>query len=114
MMKKWQNYCNVPLKSFWLERLAEEFIANWSYRGKSSVYYDWMVRDFFSWLKGQANTYIFLPITYEAISLGDAWKSRAESAYERARKACDHEAANKNVDAWWEWKNIFGDDVPLN
>ncbi len=50
MLKKWQGNCNVPMKSFWLERLAEEFLGGWQYRGKSSVYYDWMVRDFFQWV----------------------------------------------------------------
>jgi hypothetical protein len=34
--------------------------------------------------------------------------------YNRAAKGCQYEAENKNTDAWWEWHNIFGDDVPLN
>ncbi len=114
MLKKWQTNCNVPMKSFWFELLAEQFISGWQHRGKSYLYYDWMARDFFEYLRKKENGYIFLPVTYETISLGNAWKSRADSAYDRAVKGCEYEAAAQNTDAWWEWRNIFGDDVPLN
>jgi hypothetical protein len=114
MLKKWQFNCSVPLKSFWLELLAEEFISSWEHRGKSYVYYDWMVRDFFIYLIAKSNGWLTLPSTYEMISLGDSWKSRGETARDRAIKGCEYEAANQNFDAWWEWKNIFGEDVPQN
>lgn len=34
MPKIWKRYCNVPLKSFYLEQLAIEFLAHWSSAGK--------------------------------------------------------------------------------
>ena len=112
MMKKWQEHCSVPLKSFWIELLAISFIAGWEHRGKTSVYYDWMVRDFFKYVIDKANSYVTVPGTYELIWLGSDWKSRAESARDRAIKGCQYESETKDFDAWWEWKNIFGDDVP--
>lgn len=114
MMKKWQAYCSVPLKSFLVELVAIEFISSWQHHGNTSVYYDWMVRDFLQHLINKAGSYVLVPGTYEIIWLGSDWKSRAESAYSRAVKGCQYEADNKNTDAWWEWHNIFGDDVPLN
>ncbi len=36
----------VPIKSFCVELLAIDFLNTWQYRGKTTVYYDWMVRDF--------------------------------------------------------------------
>ena len=84
MLKKWQDYCSVPLKSFWLELLSEEFISQWQYAGNSTTYYDWMVRDFFAFLLTRANGGLHLPSTYEYISLGDDWKSKTTSAYDRA------------------------------
>lgn len=114
MMKKWQEYCSVPLKSFLVELVAIEFIASWQYHGKTSVYYDWMVRDFLQFLINKAGSYVLVPGTFEIVWLGSDWKSRAESAYNRAVKGCQYEAENNNTDAWWEWHNIFGDDVPLN
>ena len=75
-----------------------------------------MVRDFFKYLIGKSNSYLIVPGNYEIVWLGSDWKSKAESARDRAIKACEYEAesdgSTKEVDAWWEWKNIFGDDVP--
>jgi Second Messenger Oligonucleotide or Dinucleotide Synthetase domain len=114
MLKKWQEHCSVELKSFWIELLAVEFLTTWEFRANSSGYYDWMVRDFFQFLIGRANGYLILRTTYECIVLGDAWKVKAETAFVRAVKACDYEAIDNNTDAWWEWRNIFGPDVPMN
>lgn len=112
MLKRWQDYCSVPLRSFCLELLAIDFVAQWQYRGQSRVYYDWMVRDFFVWVIGKASTYVFVPGTYEVIALGDAWKSRAESARDRAKKACKYEADGLPYHAGEEWQKIFGTDIP--
>jgi hypothetical protein len=112
MLKKWQENCSVPLKSFVLELLSIEFIASWPYRGKSSTYYDWMVRDFFAFLTNKTGSYVFVPGIFEIVWLGNEWKSRADSAHERAVRGCEYEAADKDFDAWWEWSHIFGNDVP--
>jgi hypothetical protein len=114
MLKKWQENCAVELKSFWIELLAVEFLATWEFRAKSTSYYDWMIRDFFEFLIGRANGYLILRTTYECIALGDAWKLKAETAFVRAVKACDYEAIDNNTHAWWEWRNIFGPEVPLH
>jgi len=113
MMKKWQGVCNVPLKSFCIELLAIDFLSTWEYRGRTTVYYDWMVRDFFKYLIGKAYSYVFVPGTSESIYLGDAWKSRAESAYNRAKIACEHESENRPYSAGEEWQKIFGTYIPV-
>ena len=114
MMKRWQEYCNVPLRSFLIELLAIEFLATWEHRGKSTVYYDYMVRDFLGFLKGKYSwSTVTVPGTYEAIALGDTgWKSRAETGYDRAVKACQFEAENMPYSAGSEWQKIFGTDIP--
>jgi hypothetical protein len=113
MMKCWQGYCSVPLKSFHIELIAIEFLDQWAHAGKSKVYYDWMMRDFFSFLLGKANLYVFAPGTYELMYLGDAWKSRAQTAYDRAVKATQYEADKKPTSAGEEWQKIFGIDIPI-
>ena len=60
----------------------------------------------------KANAYVFAPGTYEALWLGDAWKSRAETALIRAQKACDFERDSKEADAGGEWQKIFGNEIP--
>jgi len=112
MMKRWQEHCNVSLKSFCIELLSIDFLATWEHRGKSTVYYDWMTRDFLKWLCGKTWQSVSVPGTYEAISLGDAWKSKAESAHARAEKACNYETDDMPYSAGEEWQKIFGDFIP--
>lgn len=113
MMKCWQDYCSVPVKSFWLELLAVNFLGTWGYRGKGTTYYDWMVRDFLQYLVGRAWGTVTVPGTYETISLGSDWKSRAESAHSRAVKACEYESKNDSYSAGAEWQKIFGTQIPV-
>lgn len=112
MMKTWQANCSVQLKSFWIELLAVNFLHSWPHREQSKFSYDLMVRDFFEYLKGMANRVLYVPGTSESILLGDAWLSRAESAYLLAAKACLHEAAGDGLNAGLEWQKIFGTDIP--
>lgn len=112
MLKCWQAYCSVPIKSFYLELLAIDFLDQWAHKHESFFYYDWMCRDFFEWMITKANTFVVAPGTWDAKWLGDAWKSRAESALGRARKACDFERDSDMWNAGDEWQKIFGGDIP--
>jgi hypothetical protein len=113
MLKCWQGYCSVPLKSFCLELLAADFLATWQYRQNSSTYYDWMIRDFLQYLLGKKWSYVYVPGTYESIAVGADWESRAQSAYDRAVKACGYESADQDALAGAEWQKIFGTDIPI-
>jgi hypothetical protein len=97
-----------------LELLAVNFLSQWQHYDKSTVYYDWMVRDFFADLKGRAWTTLYVPGTYESMILTDVWKSRAESAHARAVKACQFEADNMPYTAGEEWQKIFGTYIPIS
>ena len=111
MMKRWQSYCSVPIKSFWIELLAIRFLAGWQYRNKTRVYYDYMIRDFLSYMERQAHGFVYAPGTNEAMYLGDAWVSRVVTAKNRAIKACSLEVVN-GAGAGDEWQKIFGADIP--
>lgn len=112
MLKAWQACCSVPIKSFHLELVASEFIAQSAWRLNNWFYFDWIMRDFFAFLYNRANGIVVRPGIFEIISLGDAWKSRAESAYNRALKACAYERDNRIAEAGDEWQKIFGIDIP--
>jgi hypothetical protein len=114
MMKCWQGHCSVPLKSFHIELMAVEFIKTWGNRGKSKVYYDWMVRDFLAHLLSQQNATLYAPGTGEALYPGALWASRADTALTRARKACNYEADKQWGLAGDEWQKIFGTYIPRN
>lgn len=44
MVKIWKRECNVPIKSYILETLATEFMAQCPWRFQSLFWYDWIVR----------------------------------------------------------------------
>jgi hypothetical protein len=111
MMKRWQDECNVPLKSFQLERLAVEFLRGWQYSNRGLFWYDWMVRDFFAFLIGRANTFLVMPGTGEVVALGDSWLTRTQSAYRKALSACENEQGNYEALAGADWQAIFGSSV---
>jgi hypothetical protein len=112
MMKAWQEYCSVPIKSFQLELVAAEFLAQCPWRMYDSFWFDWISRDFFSYLYWKVNKWIDVPGSGESIYLGDDWQSRADSAYSRAVKACDYERDNYVMLAGEEWQKIFGQQIP--
>ncbi len=108
MLKIWKWYCSVPIKSFALEQIAIDFLAQWSNAGKGYHWYDWMLRDFFAYLLTRRNDFAVLPATSEVIFFGDEWSSRAETAFGRAQRACGFEEFNLNASAGEEWQKIFG------
>jgi hypothetical protein len=112
MLKSWQRYCSVPIKSFELELVAADFIAQCPWRLYDFFWFDWITRDFFAYLYHRANSFVTVPGTLEQIYLGNDWQSRAASAYGRAEKACQYEKDNYVEAAGEEWQKIFGNQIP--
>lgn len=111
--KQWQRYCDVPLKSFCIERVAIAFLHQWPYRERDVFWHDWMMRDFFAFLITKAGTSIAMPGTGETVDLGHDWLSKARTAYGRAVKACEYEHSNSEGLAGGEWQKIFGQAIPM-
>jgi hypothetical protein len=111
MIKCWQDNCNVPLKSFMIERLAEDFLLLWQFHQQGVFFYDWMVRDFFAYLISHANSHVVMP-GGEIVLLGAEWLSRAQTAYRNAVNACQNERDNYQWLAGEDWQKIFGSKIP--
>lgn len=110
MLKIWKYACSVPIKSLALELMAIEFLSSWTNYDKGSTYYDWMIRDFFSYMLTKVRGSIIIPGTSEFLYYGNDWQSRVESALERAKKACEYETQDAYDSlATAEWKKIFSD-----
>ena len=112
MLKSWQAFCSVPIKSFQLELVAAEFLAQSPWRLNDYFWFDWIIRDFFFYLYHQANNRISIPGIPELSFLGNDWQSRVVTAWSHAIKACDYEQANYVEAAGEEWQKIFGQDIP--
>jgi hypothetical protein len=112
ILKCWQGCCSVEIKSFWLEIISVNFLRYWQYSSNSPMYYDWMVRDYLSYLVSSKNGFISAPGTGETMFLGDRWLSKANSALIRAVRACQYESDKLPFSAGDEWQKIFGSDMP--
>ena len=117
IFKQWQRYCDVPIKSFQLEAMVKTVLPTVYYFGHSAGgydewWFDWFVRDVFASMVGWGNGTFAMPVTGEVIQLGDAWLSKARTAYARAIKASELEQFNQNQSAGDEWQKIFGTMIP--
>lgn len=108
IVKAWKYHCNVPIKSFHVEQLVRDFITTYAFRDKDYFYYDWFVRDFLAFLCSKQHAALYAPASNEVVGIGDAWYSRAVTAYERAVKACEYEREDYIVLAGEEWQKLFG------
>lgn len=113
MIKAWKRQCNVPIKSYLLEQLGIEFIAQWENAGNGPYFYDWMMRDFFAYMFGRQNGSGYLPVSNTPFLYDNAWASRVETAAKTAMRACNYERnALYSAVAGEEWQKIFGNLIP--
>jgi len=78
------------------------------YRDKGLFWYDWMIRDFFAFLFPYLDGSTNIIGTADVVPLGDEWRTKLETAYNRAMKACEYEHADRGLSAAIEWEKIFG------
>ncbi|MEH7868756.1 hypothetical protein V7795_16470 [Rhizobium laguerreae] len=114
MLKIWKRERNVPLKSYQIELLVADFLPTYTYRQHDYFYYDWFMRDFFTWLCSKAWADFVLPGTFETINLGNEWLSKAETARACAEQACGYEHDDLTILAGEEWQKIFGGRIPIH
>lgn len=113
VLKQWKRHCDVPIKSFHLEQLVGEALPDISWGAYDEFWFDWIVRDVFAHMIRRAGGGFFMSGgIYEWIDLGDAWKSKAETAYQHTLQACEYESENLNILAGSEWRKIFGTVIP--
>lgn len=112
MMKAWREHCSVPLKSFQFEVLVTEFLTGYGHRDQDYFYYDWFVRDFLLYLIGRRNGSIIAANSGETVWLGEAWLSKAQTAYANAVSACENEKNDYVYLAGEDWQKIFGSRIP--
>lgn len=114
MARSWKFYCNVPIKGLLIDTLAYRFLTNWSDRDKSYLYYDWMSRDFFAYLKDQNKDQTI----WNAIGSGqyiynsDNFRYKATIAYNKSLEAIKLQTDNYEWSAKQKWREIYGYRFP--
>jgi len=112
MLKAWRRTERVPISALALEILVTEFVRIWTYQRRSLLFYDWMLRDFFFWLREQGGRVLAVPGAVEALALGHNWVGRADRAYRLAESAARLERENRNDEAERAWRKLFGPGTP--
>lgn len=112
MLKSLQRFLDIPVNSFIIERLLLEFLPT---RSKATIayrWYDWMIRDFLSYMINRSPEYIVLPGTSQIVPFGDNWKDKVKRAHQTAVVACEYEARNLDEAAGSAWQALFGAAIP--
>ncbi|OYY94436.1 MAG: nucleotidyltransferase [Hydrogenophilales bacterium 28-61-23] len=114
MARAWRDYNNVPMSGMLIDTLAYQFIAAWSHRDKSYLYYDYLTRDFFNFLAAQseAQTYWLAPGSNSYVWRKGKFEYKARQAELRALEAIEHQANNREWSAKQKFREIYGTAFP--
>lgn len=116
MMRAWRRKWNVPIGGLLIDTLAYQFIDDWDNRDKSYFYYDWMCRDFLSYVARQDKDQVYwrAPGSGQYVRRRGAFEAKARKCYHLALQAIAHESQTPKQEwsAKQRWREIFGSSFP--
>lgn len=116
MMRAWKRTWDVPIGGLLIDSLAYRFIADWEYRDKSYLYYDYMCRDFFRWMGEQDpdQEYWAAPGSEQRVYGKGLFQSKANICLRLSKEAIENETAQpkREWSAKKKWRDIFGSEFP--
>lgn len=116
MVRSWKDYNNVSIKGVTIDILVHRFLKDYEYKSNTSVYYDYMTRDFFSFLMNVPTTQSsFLVMgSNRYITDNGYFQYKAKQAYNLALEAIE---ADQNKYYWTrndKFRSIYGTRFPYN
>ncbi|MYB57544.1 MAG: nucleotidyltransferase [Gemmatimonadetes bacterium] len=116
MMRAWKSKWDVPIGGLLVDTLAYQFIDDWQYKDKSFLYYDYMCRDFFSFMADQDKDqeYWRAPGSGQYVYGKGLFQWKAKRCHNISIEAIKHETANpkREWSAKQKWREIFGTSFP--
>ncbi|MBU3137571.1 nucleotidyltransferase [Clostridium gasigenes] len=114
MARAWKNKCSVPMSGILIDTLAYKFIKNWDNKDKSFLYYDWMSRDFFKYLKDieKSQLHWLAPGSNRYVIKDGNFQDKALEAYNKSLEAITYEDNNNSYSAKMKWREIYGTKFP--
>lgn len=112
MARAWKDRNNVLMSGILIDTSAYNFIKNWKYKGESYVYYDWMSRDFFKYLKDidREKSSWLKPGSNARLEKNGSFQNKASIAYEKSLEAISYES--NEYTAKQKWREIYGTKFP--
>ena len=114
MARAWKGIWNVPIGGLLLDTFAHSFLADWQYRDKSFIYYDWMSRDFFAYLMNRAPSqsyWLALGSSQYVWRKGD-FEYKAKRCYNISLEAIDADRNGYEYTRNQKWREIYGNQYP--
>ncbi|MDC1068899.1 nucleotidyltransferase domain-containing protein [Candidatus Kapabacteria bacterium] len=114
MVRAWKQKCNVKMSGYLIDTLAYKFIENWKYNDKSYIYYDWMSRDFFKYLKDYDDdkAYTYALGSNQKVYLTKGFSNKGKDAYNKSLRAIQYQEDDSNTSAKLKWREIYGTKFP--
>lgn len=114
MSRAWKDKNSVLISGILIDTLAYKFIDCWEYKDKSYLYYDYMSRDFFEYLKNIDinQEYWLAPGSKKYVYKTGDFQCKAKKAYETSLEAIIYESEEKTYSAKEKWREIYGSKFP--
>jgi len=114
MVRAWKEQNNVLLGGLLIDTLAYRFLKDWEYRDKTTVYYDWMTRDFFDYLSSidDSQSYWCAVGSNQLIYRKGPFAAKAKKAYDAAVAAIAYKTSGYDYSANLKWQEIYGTRFP--
>lgn len=113
MTRAWKSKWNVPISGHLIDTLAYNFMKNWGNNDKSYLYYDFMSRDFFEYLKNQDSdkSYWLAPGSNQRANRTGNFENKAKQCYNISLEAIEKEKDYPST-AKSKWRDIYGTKFP--
>lgn len=110
MVRAWKDEHCVPMSGLLIDTFAGKFLRNWYHKGKSYLYYDYMTRDFFDFLRKEDDrkAYWYAIGSNQFVYNRGSFHQKAENAYNNAILAIQNEEKNNDWLANYFWRMIYG------
>ena len=114
MARAWKAKWDVPISGLLIDTLAYSFIRSYTHRDKSFLYYDFMSRDFFDFLRAQDSTqqYWLSPGAGQYVWRTGNFEYKSTRCYNIATEACSYQGDKYGWTARRKWREIYGTDFP--
>ena len=114
MGRAWKDKWDVPIGGLLIDTLAYYFLRDYEHRAKTYVYYDYMSRDFFDFLRKQdeKQQYWLSPGANQYVWRKGLFEYKATRCYNIATEACVYQGDSYGWTARQKWREIYGTTFP--
>ena len=110
MARIWKSQHNAAISGMLIDVLAYQFIDSWSYKDKSYLYHDFLVRDFFEYIShaDADQNWWKAPGSGSWVHRNGKFEVKAKAAHQAALDAIQHTTNGQAWAARQDWQLVFG------